>query len=82
MTQKTVNLHKIFLTPPSSLKERLILFAMLVVTFMVFFGPLKFSNVEPVEAVLTAMIPALTVSWGWVVLLRFLFNRAFYTKEK
>lgn len=75
-----VNIQKIFLTPPSGISERIILFLMLVTTFMIFFGPLKFSNMNPIEAVLTAMIPSLTSSWGWIVVLRYLFRKTEYLK--
>lgn len=79
--QVAVDVQKIFLTPPRRLGERAILLGMLVVTFMVFFGPLKFSQVPPLEAVLTAMLPAVSLSWGWLVFLRYRFRKSEYLKE-
>jgi hypothetical protein len=79
--QVAVDVQKIFLTPPRRLGERTILLGMLVVTFMVFFGPLKFSQVPPLEAVLTAMLPAASLSWGWIVFLRYRFRKSEYLKE-
>ena len=79
--QVAVDVQKIFLTPPRRLGERAILLGMLVVTFMVFFGPLKFSQVPPLEAVLTAMLPAASLSWGWIVFLRYRFRKSEYLKE-
>ncbi len=79
--QVAVDVQKVFLTPPRRLGERAILLGMLVVTFMVFFGPLKFSQVPPLEAVLTAMLPAVSLSWGWIVFLRYRFRKSEYLKE-
>jgi len=79
--QVAVDVQKIFLTPPRRLGERAILLGMLVVTFMVFFGPLKFSQVPPLEAVLTAMLPAVSLSWGWLVFLRYRFRKSEYLKD-
>ncbi|MDK9711153.1 MAG: hypothetical protein OEL90_08150 [Acidaminobacter sp.] len=79
--QVEVDVQKIFLTPPRRLGERAILLGMLVVTFMIFFGPLKFSQVPPLEAALTAMLPAVSLSWGWIVFLRYRFRKAEYLKE-
>lgn len=79
--QVEVDVQKIFLTPPRRLGERAILLGMLVVTFMIFFGPLKFSQVPPLEAALTAMFPAASLSWGWIVFLRYRFRKGEYLKE-
>lgn len=79
--QVAVDVQKIFLTPPRRLGERAILLGMLVVTFMIFFGPLKFSQVPPLEAALTAMLPAASLSWGWIVFLRYRFRKGEYLKE-
>lgn len=64
-------LQKIFLSPPKSIGERIKLFVMLVLTFTLFFQPLQFSKITPAEAFLTALMPAATISWGWIVMLRY-----------
>ncbi|SDK73683.1 hypothetical protein [Natronincola ferrireducens] len=76
-----MDIAKIFLTPPSTMFERISLFLMLVVTFMVFFGPLRFSTMEPIEAVFTAAIPAMSISWSWIVLLRSIFRKKDFSKK-
>ncbi|MBN2285827.1 MAG: hypothetical protein JXQ26_05350 [Tissierellales bacterium] len=73
--------RKIFLKPPKSLLERIVLFVTLVMTFMIFFAPLQFSSMPPVEAVAISMLPAISISWGWIVLLRFLFRRSEFIKS-
>lgn len=73
-----VDLAKIFLTPPTRLFERVVLFIMLAVCFSIFFRPLQFTSVPPVEAVLTAFMPTVSLSWGWIVLIRFLFRKSDY----
>jgi len=78
--QVAVDVQRIFLSPPRRLSERAILLGMLVVTFMIFFGPLKFSQVPPLEAALTAMLPAVSLSWGWMVFLRYKFRKNEYLK--
>lgn len=81
MSQKVrLDLSRIFLTPPISVMERVILFVMLAGFFMVFFRPLQFSPMPPLEAAFTAAVPALSLSWGWVVLLRYLFNKRSFVK--
>ncbi|SCZ80208.1 hypothetical protein [Acidaminobacter hydrogenoformans] len=80
--QVAVDVQKIFLSPPRKLSERAILLGMLVVTFMIFFGPLKFSQVPPLEAAFTAMLPAASLSWGWMVFLRYKFRKGEYLKQK
>lgn len=64
-------LIRIFLSPPKSIGERIKLFVMMVLTFTLFFQPLQFSNITPVEAFVTALMPAATLSWGWIVFLRY-----------
>ena len=34
-----------------------------------------------IEAVITASFPALTISWGWIVFLRFKFKKNKYLKN-
>jgi hypothetical protein len=77
-----IDLVKIFLTPPQSFFERVTLFLMLTVTFIFFFSPLRFSEMSPVEAILTASLPAVSISWGWIVLLRSIFQKEKYKKEE
>jgi hypothetical protein len=43
---------------------------------------LQFSSVSPTEAVLTAMLPAASLSWGWMVWLRYRFRKSEYRKIK
>lgn len=76
-----IDIKKIFLTPPSTMFERVILFLVMVITFILFFGPLRFSQIPPIEAVLTAALPALTVSWGWIVFLRSVFRKRDFCKK-
>ena len=76
-----IDIRKIFLTPPSTMYERVTLFLVMVVSFIVFFGPLRFSQIPPLEAVLTAAIPALTISWGWIVFLRSFFRKKDFYKK-
>lgn len=75
-----MDLGKIFLTPPNTTKERITLVAMMVVSFVIFFGPLCFSTVHPVKAVLLACLPTISISWGWMVLLRSLFRKREFSK--
>lgn len=76
-----IDLKKIFLTPPSTGKEKVILLVMLVITFIAFFGPICFSPISPIKAILLSCAPALTTSWGWMVLLRSLFRKSEFCKE-
>jgi hypothetical protein len=76
-----IDIAKIFLTPPSTMYERIVLFLMLTVTFIMFFGPLKFSSMSPFEAVITAAMPALSISWGWIVLIRSIFRKKDFCKK-
>lgn len=74
--QVEIDLKKIFLTPPNTTREKVTLLVMMVVLFIMFFGPICFSNIHPVKAIALASLPALSVSWGWMVLLRSLFRKA------
>lgn len=75
-----IDIAKIFFTPPSTMYERIALFIMLTVTFIMFFGPLKFSKMSPIEAVLTASLPSLSISWGWIILIRSIFRKKDFCK--
>ncbi len=70
-----INLTKIFFAPPNRLFERIVLFIMLVVCFAIFFRPLQFTEISPIEAVILAIMPSISLSWGWIVLMRYLFRR-------
>ncbi|KJF26306.1 hypothetical protein [Clostridium aceticum] len=76
-----MDIRKIFLTPPSTMVERVILLLLMVVTFILFFSPLRFSPISPLEAALTAAVPSLTISWGWVVFLRSVFKKREFCKK-
>ncbi len=71
-----MDLKKIFLTPPNTRREKITLLVMMVVLFVMFFGPVCFTDVHPAKAVLLSCLPALSVSWGWIVLLRSLFRKS------
>lgn len=79
--QVEIDLARIFLTPPNTRKEKITLLAMLVGTFVIFFGPICFSAIPPVKAVLLACMPSLSISWGWIVLLRSLFRKGEFSKK-
>ena len=70
-----IDLKKIFLTPPNTNKEKVTLLVMMVALFVAFFGPICFTSIHPVKAILLAAMPTLSVSWGWTVLLRSLFRK-------
>lgn len=76
-----LDLFKIFLSPPKSFFERVSLFLLTAFLFVVFFYPLGYENMSFFEAVITASFPALTISWGWIVFLRFKFNKEKYLKK-
>ena len=76
VTRVEIDLRKIFLTPPNTRLEKLTLIVMMVVLFVMFFGPICFTDIHPVKAVLLACLPTLSVSWGWMVLLRSLFRKS------
>lgn len=73
--QVEMDLIKIFLTPPNTRKEKITLLAMMIATFVIFFGPICFSAIPPVKAVILACLPSFSISWGWLVLLRSLFRK-------
>ena len=75
-TRVEMDLKKIFLTPPNTRREKITLLVMMVVLFVMFFGPVCFTDVHPAKAVLLSCLPALSVSWGWIVLLRSLFLKS------
>ncbi len=75
-TRVEMDLKKIFLTPPNTRREKITLLVMMVVLFVMFFGPVCFTDVHPAKAVLLSCLPALSVSWGWIVLLRSLFRKS------
>ena len=59
-----MDLVKIFLSPPDTMREKITLFIMMVVVFIMFFGPVMFTEVSPVKGAVLSAIPAFTVSWG------------------
>ena len=71
-----MDLKKIFPTPPNTRREQITLLVMMVVLFIMFFGPICFTEIHPVKAILLSCLPALSVSWGWIVLLRSLFRKS------
>lgn len=75
-TTVELDLGRIFLTPPNTKKEKIVLLIMMVVTFVMFFGPICFSPIPPIKGILLACMPALSLSWGWMVLLRSLFRKS------
>jgi drug/metabolite transporter (DMT)-like permease len=75
-----MDLAKIFFTPPNTKKEKIILVLMMVITFMIFFGPICFSDIPPFRAVLLACMPTLSVSWGVMILLRARFRKKDFCK--
>lgn len=79
--QVEMDLGKIFLTPPNTKKEKIMLLVMLVVTFAMFFGPICFSPIPPVKGIILACLPALSLSWGWMVLLRSLFRKSEFSRD-
>ena len=82
VTRVEIDLRKIFLTPPNTLLEKLTLIVMMVVLFVMFFGPICFTDIHPGKAVLLACLPTLSVSWGWMVLLRSLFRKSDFCIKK
>ena len=74
--QVEMDLKKIFLTPPNTRRENITLLVMMVVLFVMFFGPICFTEIHPLKAILLSCLPALSVSWGWIVLLRSLFRKS------
>ena len=76
-----MDLQKIFLTPPNTFREKVTLLLMMVVLFMMFFGPVIFTEVSPVKGAVLAAVPALSISWAWMVLLRSLFRKREFSKN-
>ena len=76
-----VDIKKIFLTPPKKLHEKIILIITLCITFIIFFRPIQFSEIKPIEALIISGLAALSVSWGWIVLLRSVFKKSEYIKK-
>lgn len=74
-----IDLIRIFITPPNTRKEKITLFSMMLIVFILFFGPLCFTDVSPWRAIAVSCLPALSISWGWVVLLRGLFRKEEYS---
>lgn len=81
MNQK-LDIKSIFLEKPNKLSERIILFILLTITFMIFFNPLRFSPIHPIEAVLISMLPSLSISWGIIISLRLFFKKSEYVINK
>lgn len=77
----SIDVRRIFLTPPNTMFERITLILMMVATFAVFFRPLTFTQMKPVEAALTAAMPAISLSWGWIVFLRSVYRKKDFTKQ-
>ena len=71
-----IDLKKIFLTPPNNRREQITLLVTMVVLFVMFFGPICFTDIQPIKAILLACLPTLSISWGWIVLLRSLFRKS------
>lgn len=63
------------------MREKITLFLMMLVIFIMCFGPTIFTDISPVRAVIVSAIPAFTVSWGWMVLLRSLFRKREFSKD-
>ena len=76
-----IDIQKIFLTPPTSMREKITLFLMMLVIFIMCFGPTIFTDISPVRAVIVSALPAVTVSWGWMVLLRSPFRKRDFSKN-
>lgn len=74
--QVEIDLKKIFLTPPNTRQEKITLLVMMVALFVIFFGPICFSSISPLHAFVLSCLPTLSISWGWIVLLRSLFRKS------
>ena len=77
-----MDLVKIFLTPPNTMKEKITLVAMMLIVFIMFFGPVTFTEMSPVKAIIISAFPSISISWGWIVLLRSLFRKKDFCKEE
>ena len=76
-----MDIKKIFLTPPNTMKEKVTLILMMVVVFAMFFGPVVFTEISPLKGIVLSAFPALSISWGWMVLLRSLFRNREFAKD-
>ncbi|HIX28723.1 MAG TPA: hypothetical protein H9858_03395 [Candidatus Blautia stercoravium] len=76
-----IDIKKIFLTPPNTMKEKVTLILMMVVIFTMFFGPVVFTEISPLKGIVLSALPALSISWGWTVLLRSLFRKREFAKD-
>lgn len=76
-----MDIKKIFLTPPNTMKEKVTLILMMVVVFAMFFGPVVFTEISPLKGIVLSALPALSISWGWMVLLRSLFRKQEFAKD-
>ena len=76
-----IDIPKIFFTPPTSMREKVTLFLMMLVIFIMFFGPTIFTEISPVRAIIISALPAFSISWGWMVLLRRLFRKRECSKD-
>ena len=77
-----MDIQKIFLTPPNTMKEKITLVLMMVVVFIMFFGPVTFTEISPVKGIFLSALPAISISWGWMVLLRSLFRKREFAKTR
>mgnify|MGYP001026848010 CR=1 FL=1 len=57
ITRVEIDLKKIFLTPPNNRREKITLLVMMVALFVMFFGPICFTDVHPVKAILLSCLP-------------------------
>lgn len=76
-----MDLKKIFLTPPNTMKEKITLVVMMTVVFVIFFGPVVFTEISPIKGIFISALPAMSISWGWIVLLRSLFRKRDFSKN-
>lgn len=76
-----MDLAKIFLTPPGTMKERVFLFVMMAVVFTAFFGPVMFTAVSPMRGAVLSALPAFSVSWGFMVFFRSVFKKREFCKK-
>lgn len=75
-----MDIAKIFLTPPNTKREKIVLILLMLITFMIFFGPICFSEIPPIQAILLACMPTLSVSWGLIALLRAKYRKKDFSK--
>ena len=68
-----MDLQKIFLTPPNTMREKITLVIMMVVV--------TFTEISPVKGIILSAFPAVSISWGWMVLLRSLFRKREFCKD-